>query len=108
MLDAQQSADQFGFRPTCSIRGAFTVLENMSSKTAESDVPLWLASLDFKKTFDQINLLVLLQAVSEQGVPDHYTNLLAALYADQTAATRGSRPFPIRRSPFAATSAGVG
>ena len=34
---------------------------------------------------------------SEQGVPDHYTNLLAALYADQTAATRGSRPFPIRR-----------
>ena len=34
---------------------------------------------------------------SEQGVPDHYTNLLAALYADLTAATRGSRPFPIRR-----------
>ena len=69
----------------------------MSSKTAEFDVPLWLASLDLKKTFDQIKLLPLLQVVSEQGVPDHYTNLLAALYADQTSATRGSRPFPIRR-----------
>ena len=30
-------------------------------------------------------------------MPDYYTNLLAALYADQTAATRGSRSFPIRR-----------
>ena len=34
MSDAQQSADQFDFRPTCSVRDAFTVLENMSSKTA--------------------------------------------------------------------------
>ena len=97
MLDAQQSADQFGFRPTCSIRDAFTVLENMCSKTAEFDVPLWLASLDLKKAFDQIGFLPLLQAVSEQGVPDYYTKLLATLYADQTAATRGSRSFPIRR-----------
>ena len=97
MLDAQQSADQFGFRPTRSIRDAFTVLENMFSKTAEFAVPLWLASLDLKNAFDQIECLSLLQAVSEQGVPDHYTNLLAALYADQTAATRGSRPILIRR-----------
>ncbi len=83
MLDAQQSADQFGFRPTCSIRDAFTVLENMCSKTAEFDVPPWLASLDLKKAFDQIECLPLLQAVSEQGVPDYYTNLPAALYADR-------------------------
>ena len=49
MLDAQQSADQFGFRPTCPIRDAPTVLESTCSKTAGFDVPLWLASLDLKK-----------------------------------------------------------
>jgi len=97
ILEAAQSADQFGFRPACSIDDAFTVLENMCSKTAEFDTPLWMASLDLKKAFDQIEFAPLLQAVSEQGVPDHYVNLLAALYKDQTAATRGSRSFPITR-----------
>ena len=71
MLDARQSADQYGFRPTRSIRDAFMVLENMCSKTAEFDVPLRLASPDSRKAFDQIERLPLLPAASEQGVQDY-------------------------------------
>ena len=97
VLDAAQSFDQFGFRPGCSVDGAFTVLEEMMATTAEFRMPLWVASLDLKKAFDRLEFASLLQAVSEQGLPNKYTQLLAALYADQTAAVKGSRSFHIRR-----------
>ena len=54
-------------------------------------------NLDLKKAFDRLEFVPLLRAVSEQGVPHHYTQLLAALYTDQTAAVKGSRSFHVRR-----------
>ena len=40
-LDAEQSPDQFGFRPGVCIEDAFTVLGDMCAKTTEWRMPLW-------------------------------------------------------------------
>ena len=80
ILDQRQSADQVGFRAGRSVEDAFVVLETMSSKCIEWDVPLWCMSLDLSKAFDRIELEPLFQALSYQGICEKYLGVLASTY----------------------------
>ena len=51
-LDAQQAHEQCGFRPGIRIEDAIITTENLISATNDFNIPLWMASLDLRKTFD--------------------------------------------------------
>ena len=63
-------------------------------------MPVWTATLDFKKAFDTVSHNALWIALTEQNVPTSYTKLLAQLYDGQTATVKTdvlSREFAIQR-----------
>ena len=96
-MEAQQSDDQFGFRRNKRIDDIFGILENMFGKTDEWNLPLWMVSLDLRKAFDRIKFRPLFVALREQGVPEAYVQLLAALYEKQKGSVNGSDFFDILR-----------
>jgi len=67
-LNDAQSRDQAGFRPTYSCEDhLFTVL--MITETLnERGKPLWIATIDFKKTFDSISHESIWRALDKKGV----------------------------------------
>ena len=97
ILDSHQSNDQFGFRAKCRIDDVFTILENLIGKTNKWNIPIWMASLDLRKAFDRIEFGPLFTALRGQNVPEHYVQLLAALYKNQTGSVNGNMHFPILR-----------
>lgn len=97
ILEREQSDEQFGFRPHRRIDDVFTILEDVIGKCNEWNLPLWMASLDLKKTFDRIEFGFLFEALRIQNVPEPYIQLLAVLYNNQTGSVNGSRYFNIRR-----------
>ena len=96
-MDANQSKDQFGFRPKTRIEEALLIVETMISKCNEFETPLWLASLDLKKAFDRIEYFSLFEALREQGIPEPEIALLLNLYSDQTGYVELDQGFPILR-----------
>ena len=56
-----------------------------------------MISLDLRKAFDKINFLPLSGALRDQGVPEPYVQLLAALYEEQKGSVNGSAFFNIER-----------
>ena len=97
ILEQYQSKDQFGFRRNKRIDDVFCILENMIGRCNEWNVPLWMISLDLRKAFDRIQHEPLFEALREQGVPNPYIQLLAALYENQQGCVNGSRMFLIQR-----------
>lgn len=66
ILDCQQADAQFGFRHRKRIDDIFVILENMTGKVDEWNVPLWMISLDLRKAFDRIQFGPLFDALREQ------------------------------------------
>ena len=67
---------------------------------SEWQVPLWVATIDFKKAFDTVSHSSLWAALSEQGVETNYVHLLTRLYTDQTGVVKTdvlSKVFDIQR-----------
>ena len=79
------------------IEDVFCILENMIGRSDEWNIPLWMISLDLRKAFDRIQHGPLFAALLEQGVPNPYIQLLAALYENQQGCVNGSRMFLIQR-----------
>lgn len=52
----------------------------MIGETDEWNVPLWMISLDLRKTFDRISFELLSDALREQDVLEKYIQVLSALY----------------------------
>ena len=99
-LNDAQSRDQPGFRPTYSCEDhLFTVL--MITETLnECGKPLWIATIDFKKTFDSTSHESIWKALEKQGVHRQYTKLLQSMYKGQNAKVQTdvtSRLFNISR-----------
>ena len=99
-LDSQQSHDQAGFRRKfCTEDHLFT--NTMIQEIAQEwQIPIWIATLDFKKAFDTVSHDSLWSALAEQGVAPGYITLLAQLYTNQTATVKTdllSRGFKIQR-----------
>ena len=57
---------------------AFAVFEIFSTKSMERSVPMWCASLDWRKAFDRIGYNALFDAMRAHGVPHAYLKLLAS------------------------------
>ena len=79
MLDRHQNNNQYGFRPSIRLEDALVVVEGMISKCNEHHLPIWLASLDFKKTSDTITNKVIFEALRNQGVAEPMIALLLDL-----------------------------
>ena len=72
----------------------FVVLECLSSKSLEWNVPIWFASLDLTKAFDRV-YSPLFDALLQQGVPRCYCTLVWKLCKGQTGSVHGSERFNI-------------
>ena len=92
ILDQEQPPQQAGFRRK------FSTDDHLF--TDEWQLPLWTATLDFKKAFDTVSHTALWNALAAQNVPGNYITLITKLYADQTGTVhtdKASREFNIQR-----------
>jgi len=96
-LERNQSPDQTGFRSSIRIEDALATVEILISKTAEWNLPIFIASLDLKKAFDRIEHEALFEALRSQGVDEPHLALLMEIYDDQVGSANGSRGFSIQR-----------
>eukprot|EP00973_Karenia_brevis_P084668 11749041-Karenia_brevis.AAC.1 len=69
----------------------------MATKSIEYNLDLWIASIDLRKAFDQIEHPALIEALTSHEVPNSYIQLLIALYGNQTGKANSSRIFNIER-----------
>eukprot|EP00973_Karenia_brevis_P029627 4087194-Karenia_brevis.AAC.1 len=72
----------------------------LQETTREWQIPLWVATLDFKKAFDTVSHQALWKSLAEQGIQACYIDLLSQLYSNQSARVRTdvlSRQFEIQR-----------
>jgi len=100
ILDAEQCADQAGFRRDYSTVDHLFTFSQLREKSEEYQLSLWCAAIDFKKAFDTIDHNALWEALVHQNVPPMYVRLLQQLYQDQSGRVRTdklSRPFTIGR-----------
>ena len=100
ILDRQQLPEQAGFRRKFSTDDHLFTLTLIQEKTDEWQLPLWTATLDFKKAFDTVSHTALWDTLAAQNLPPSYIALLTKLYQNQTATVhtdRSSRQFDIQR-----------
>ena len=96
-LEAQQSADQHGFRSGIRLEDALMVVETVVSRYCEFNKSLYIASLDVRKAFDRIQHGALFAALREQGADECTIALITELYKGQRGKANGSRFFDICR-----------
>ena len=92
--------DQAGFRSGFSTEDHIFTIVNLIEKTAEYNLPIWIAAIDYEKAFDTVEHDSLWEALSRAGVGPIYIRTLAALYAGQTGVVVDelqSRSFNIKR-----------
>ena len=100
ILIAEQSYDQAGFRPGFSCDDHLFAITILAEKCNEFNVPLWIATLDFKKAFDSISHASIWESLVAHGVPSIYVKTLSRLYSGQRAhvcCDVASRAFNISR-----------
>ena len=99
-LDAQQAPDQAGFRRKFRTDDHLFTLTMLQETARESQLPLWVATLDFKKAFDTVSHHALWESLQDQGIHPAYINILTRLYTGQTGSVTTdvpSREFNIQR-----------
>ena len=69
----------------------------MINKYNEFEIPLRLASLDLKKTFDRIKNFALFDISKDQRLPEPEIALLLNLYTNQTTYVEIGKRYPILR-----------
>ena len=99
-LDGHQSPDQAGFRQHFSTDDHLFTTAIIQETTREWQIPVWIATLDFKKAFDTVLHSAIWESLRQQDIPECYTQLLQRIYMDQSGRVRTdvvSREFNIRR-----------
>ena len=100
-LVSEQSQDQAGVWPGSSCDDHLFSISLVVEKSNEFSVPLWVATLDFKKAFDTISHKSIWESLAAHGVPSVYISMLARLYKGQRATVQcdsKSSEFPILRA----------
>ena len=91
IIDRHQSEDQAGFRKKLSTvhhLHAFTLIQE---KCHEWQQTTWVAAIDYQKAFDSVEQASIWTALTRQGVPAGYVQLLDALYKGQSAQVKTDR-----------------
>ena len=87
-LVAYQPPDQAGFRPGYSCDDHLFAITMLTEKCNEFNMPLWVATLDFKKAFDSISHARIWESLREHEVPTAYIDVLSRLYHEQCATVK--------------------
>ena len=74
-LDKQQSPDQAGFRRHYSTEDHLSIFTTIQETCNEWQLPLWVATIDFKKAFDTVSHSAFWAALLEQSIWTNYVNL---------------------------------
>ena len=88
ILDSHQPDEQIGFRNNVRIEDAFLIYESLIANSLEFNMPIWVASLDLRRAFDQIEFSALVEALRSHNLPESYIHLILALYSDQDGAVQ--------------------
>ena len=57
-------------------------MNQLKEKCIEHNMPLSMAFVDYKKTFDSVDLHSVLEALLEQGINSNYIKLIREIYTD--------------------------
>ncbi len=99
-LDSNQPREQSGFRSGYSTTDHIHVINQIIEKSAEYNLPLCMAFIDYEKAFDSVKTAAVMQALKQQGVDELYIKVLEDIYRDSTATIqlhKKSRKIPIRK-----------
>ena len=80
--------EQYGFMPDRGTRNAVFVLKNIAQRTIEMKKDLYLAFLDYRKAFDRVKHIELLEMLNNIDIDDKDLRLIQNLYFEQTAAIK--------------------
>ena len=98
-LHKVQSLDQGGFRPNHQTVDHLMVYKVLEQRCRESDVPLYISTIDFTKAFYRIKHSALLTSLEHYGIGPSYVELLKRLYNHQEGTVltdKESDVFPIK------------
>jgi hypothetical protein len=93
--------DQFGFRRGKGTRDAVGMLRIISEQTLDIDEELCACFIDWKKAFDHVNWIKLMQILKGNGIDWRERRLISKLYMEQSVKVRldqgGTRSVKIGR-----------
>ena len=92
--------EQAGFRKGYSTIDHLHVVNQLQEKTHKYQLPLYMAFVDYKKAFDNIEHQFLLNSLSSQGTNKTYINFIKHLYSNAKSVVRteiDSKCFRFRR-----------
>lgn len=75
-LDLNQTREQAGFRRGYSRKDHIHVLSKVVKKSGECNHSLCMIFIDYEKTFDSVNIQVIMQAIRRQGIDKPYLKAL--------------------------------
>ena len=93
----RQFLDQNGFVQAIIIEDILLCEEVIIEHHQDSNLPLWILSMEMGKVFDISDLPILIRALHSRELPEAYVSLLYLFYANQMASVNGSSKFPIKR-----------
>lgn len=83
-LDFYQPPEQAGFRRGFGTSDHLQSLRSLIEKSAEYNIPLHLAFVDYEKAFDSIEQWSIWAAMENARIDSRYTNLLKFIYRNAT------------------------
>ena len=96
-LDENQGHEQAGFRKGDSTTDHLHVINQLVEKCSEFSISLRLAFVDYEKTFDSVERIKVMEAISNQKVAAEYIELLSSIYNNATSKIRLDRDSEIFR-----------
>ncbi|MFO7744505.1 MAG: reverse transcriptase family protein, partial [Psychroflexus sp.] len=73
--------EQGGFRPGYSTVDRVFILNAMIQKYSKGNSKLYAALIDLQKAFDNVDRILLFEALSEIGLPHQFMNIIASMYS---------------------------
>jgi hypothetical protein len=102
-IDREISEDQFGFRPFNGTREAIFCIRQIIEKYIEVQKDIYVCFIDYKKAFDSINHVTLIESLQEIGIDGKDIRLIRNLYWEQLATVRSNNEY----TPFIDIKKGV-